>query len=168
MPAHAAIRSVVPMSGHASEVDTRRQVLPIACLQRELRSFVLHHVGMFDPQVTLENLQDAVLRGDRDTLAELVSDRMIWIMPSLGNGRGKREWIDASCGVTWYWFRIEVLRTVALDEVVIVEALIGQSRKATEEEASSEPVTAQGIVADIWALEGRTWRLVARHPHRIE
>ena len=123
---------------------------------------------MFDAQPMLENLQEAVLRGDRDALGKLVSDRMIWIMPAADNARGKQEWIDASCGVAWHWFQIEVLRTVELGDVVLVESLIKQSREPAAGEDATGPVAAQGIVADAWVLEAGQWRLIARHPHRID
>lgn len=123
---------------------------------------------MFDVQRTLDELQGALIRRDREAIEDLVSDRMIWILPTRGNARGKRDWIEASSGVTWLWFRVEVLRTIALDDVVIVESLISQSREPTVEEGVRGPVTAEGIVVDTWAIEEEKWRLVARHPHRIE
>lgn len=122
---------------------------------------------MFDAQQALETLQDAVQRHDRDRVAALVSDRMIWVMPLADNERGKTEWIDASLGVTWHWFQITIRREVDLGDVRIVEALVRQSREPSATEDTTSPVTAEGIVVDVWALEGDTWRLVARHPHRI-
>ena len=122
---------------------------------------------MFDAQHTLEMLQDAVQRHDRERVAELVSDRMIWVMPLVDNERGKTEWIDASLGVTWHWFRITIRREVDLGDVRIVEALVRQSREPSATEDTTSPVTVEGIVVDAWALESGTWRLVARHPHGI-
>lgn len=150
-----------PVSAAATERDTPETRGDDGCAVRE-------HDRMFDAQPMLENLQEAVLRGDRDALGKLVSDRMIWIMPAADNARGKQEWIDASCGVAWHWFQIEVLRTVELGDVVLVESLIKQSREPAAGEDATGPVAAQGIVADAWVLEAGQWRLIARHPHRID
>lgn len=122
---------------------------------------------MFDAQQTLEALQDAVKNRDRAGVADLVSDRMIWVMPLVDNERGKTEWLEASLGVTWHWFQISILREVDLGDVRIVEALVRQSREPSATEDVTSPVTAEGIVVDVWALEDGIWRLVARHPHRI-
>lgn len=122
---------------------------------------------MFEAQNTLEALQDAVQRHDRERVAEFVSDRMIWVLPLADNERGKTEWIDASCAVNWHWFEISISREVDLGDVRIVEALVRQSRDPSSTEETTSAVIAEGVVVDVWALEDDTWRLVARHPHRI-
>ena len=121
---------------------------------------------MFDAQQAIEALQEAVRSGDREYLAGAVSDRMIWVMPSSDNQRGKHEWIEASCGVSWHWFEVEVLRVVRLDNATVVESWIRQPREPVSGEDRSQPVTATGVVLDVWAEENGTWRLAARHPQR--
>jgi hypothetical protein len=74
---------------------------------------------------------------------------MIWIMPSKDNERGKQEWIDASCGVTWHWFRIAIRRELDLGEVRVVESLVEQSREATAGEDLNGAMTAEDVVVDI-------------------
>jgi ketosteroid isomerase-like protein len=123
-------------------------------------------VGMFDAQQAIEALQEAVEGGDREYLADAVSDRMIWVMPSSDNHRGKHEWIEASCGVSWLWFEVTVLRVVPLGDTIAVESWIRQSRDPVSGEDLSQPVTAEGVVLDVWVDENGTWRLAARHPQR--
>ena len=124
------------------------------------------HVCMFDALRLIEDLQDAVQRRDREQLWSAVSERMIWVMPLKDNARGKAEWIEASCGVTWNWFRVSIHREVDLGAVRVVEAWVEQSREPVEGEDASEPVAAEGVVVDVWADEDGTWRLVSRHPQR--
>ena len=121
-------------------------------------------VPMFDAQQAIEALQEAVRSGDREYLAGAVSDLMIWVMHSSENQRVKHEWIDASCGVSWHWFEVEVLRVVRLDNATVVESWIRQSREPVSGEDRSQPVTATGVVLDVWVEENGTWRLAARHP----
>lgn len=106
-------------------------------------------------------------RADRHRLDAMVSDRMMWTMPLRDNDRGKRDWIDASCAVSWHWFHVTVRRELDLGDVVVVESIIRQSREPTVKETVNGPVTAEGIVVDVWARESDSWRLVARHPHQI-
>ena len=122
---------------------------------------------MFDALRLIEDLQSAVQRSDREHLEAAVSDRMIWIMPVKDNLRGKAEWIEASCGVTWHWFRVSIQRELNLGEVRVVEAWFEQSREPVAGEDTLEPVTAEGVVVDIWAEEDGVWRLVSRHPQRF-
>ena len=96
-------------------------------------------VPMFDAQQAIEALQEAVRSGDREYLAGAVSDRMIWVMPSSDNQRGKHEWIEASCGVSWHWFEVEVLRVVRLDNATVVESWIRQSREPVSGEIARNP-----------------------------
>ena len=121
---------------------------------------------MFDALRLIEDLQDAVQRGDREHLGSAVSDRMIWVMPLKDNARGKAEWIEASCGVNWNWFRVSIHRQVDLGRVRVVEAWVEQSRDPVDGEAASEPVIAEGVVVDVWADEDGAWRLLSRHPQR--
>lgn len=82
---------------------------------------------------------------------------MIWVMPMRDNQRGKREWIDASCSVAWDWFGVQVLREVDLGNARLVEAWIGQQYRRSNEAVSAEEsttVTGEGVVVDLWALEG--------------
>jgi hypothetical protein len=111
------------------------------------------HVCMFDALRLIEDLQDGGQRRDRKHLRSAVSDRMIWVMPLKDNARGKAEWIEASCGVTWNWFRVSIHREVDLGRVRVVEAWVEQSREPVEGEDASEPVTAEGVVVDVWAHE---------------
>jgi ketosteroid isomerase-like protein len=113
-----------------------------------------------------EALQDAVRRGDTAQLEASVSDRMIWVMPTELNSRGKKEWIEASCSISWHWFRVTIQRELDLDDVRVVEAWISQSRDPVPSEDSSQPVSASGVVLDVWANESGSWRLVARQPQR--
>lgn len=78
---------------------------------------------------------------------------MIWVMPLKDNQRGKWEWINASCGVSWHWFRVSVRREVDLGAVHVVESLIKQSRYPADGEDVSGPVVAEGVVVDIWGIE---------------
>jgi ketosteroid isomerase-like protein len=123
-------------------------------------------VNMFDAQQSTEALQEAVRLGDREHLESSVSDSMIWVMPSSDNQRGKQEWIDASCSITWHWFEVTVRRALELDNACVVESWIRQSRDPVSGEDDSPPVAAAGVVLDVWANEGGTWRLVARYPQR--
>ena len=58
------------------------------------------------------------------------------------------------------------LRLVRLDSATVVESWIRQSREPVFGEDLSQPVTATGVVLDVWAEENGTWRLAARHPQR--
>jgi hypothetical protein len=122
--------------------------------------------GLFDALQFTEAVQDAVRRGDREHLGRVVSDDMIWVMPVTGNQRGKHEWIEASCSVTWHWFEVTVLRALELDNVRVVESWIRQSRHPTPSEGASGPVVGAGVVLDVWVNESGAWLLVARHPQR--
>ncbi|GAA2473566.1 hypothetical protein [Terrabacter carboxydivorans] len=122
---------------------------------------------MFDSQHVTEDLQAAVRCGDMQRLDAMVSDRMIWTMARLDNPGGKREWIDASCAVTWHWFHVTVCRELDLGGVMVVESIIRQAREPSAGEGATGPVTAEGVVVDVWTLESESWRLVARHPQRI-
>ncbi|GAA2743116.1 hypothetical protein GCM10009868_15640 [Terrabacter aerolatus] len=122
---------------------------------------------MFDSQHVTEDLQAAVLRGDMHRLDAMVSDRMIWTMPLLDNHRGKRGWIDTSCAVSWHWFHVTVCRELDLGGVMVVESIIRQAREPSAGEAVAGPVTAEGVVLDVWTLESESWRLVSRHAHLI-
>ncbi|WP_159901171.1 nuclear transport factor 2 family protein [Ornithinibacter aureus] len=125
-----------------------------------------NHGGMFDALQLIEDLQAAVQRGDRERVEAMVSDRMIWVMPLKDNARGKVQWIEASLGVTWNWFRVSVHREVDLGQTRIVESWIKQSREPVGDEDSSAPVIAEGVVVDVWTEEDGAWRLVSRHPQR--
>lgn len=92
---------------------------------------------------------------------------MIWVMPVKDNTRGRSDWIEASCGVAWNWFRVSIHREVDLGDVRVVEAWIEQSREPVDGEEVSGPVIAEGVVVDVWAEEDGAWRLVSRHPHRL-
>ena len=121
---------------------------------------------MFDALQLIEDLQAAVQRGDRERVEAMVSDRMIWVMPLKDTARGKVQWIEASLGVTWNWFRVSVHREVDLGQTRIVESWIKQSREPVGDEDSSAPVIAEGVVVDVWTEEDGAWRLVSRHPQR--
>ena len=123
-------------------------------------------VTMFAAHQSTEALQEAVRVGDREHLETSVSDSMIWVMPSPESQRGKQEWIDASCSVTWHWFEVALRRSLELDNACVVESWISQSRDPVAGEDASQPVVAAGVVLDVWANEGGTWRLVARYPQR--
>ncbi len=123
-------------------------------------------VTRFDAHQSTEALQEAVRLGDREHLETAVSDSMIWVMPTAENHRGKQEWIDASCSIAWHWFNVTVRRAVELDNACVVESWISQSRDPVPGEDDSRPVAAAGVVLDVWADEGGTWCLVARHPQR--
>lgn len=125
-----------------------------------------NHGGMFDALQLIEDLQAALQRGDRERVEAMVSDRMIWVMPLKDNARGKAQWVEASLGVTWNWFRVSVHREVDLGQVRIVESWIEQSREPVDDEDASAPVTAEGVVVDVWTEEDGAWRLVSRHPQR--
>lgn len=125
-----------------------------------------NHGGMFDALQLIEDLQAAVQRGDRERVEAMVSDRMIWVMPLKDNVRGKPQWIEASLGVTWNWFRVSVHREVDLGQVRVVESWIEQSREPVDDEDASAPVIAEGVVVDVWTQEDGAWRLVSRHPQR--
>lgn len=125
-----------------------------------------NHGGMFDALQLIEDLQAAVQRGDRERVEAMVSDRMIWVMPLKDNVRGKPQWIEASLGVTWNWFRVSVHREVDLGQVRVVESWIEQSREPVDDEDASAPVIAEGVVVDVWTQEDSAWRLVSRHPQR--
>ena len=119
----------------------------------------------------LQRLQDAVLGHDRDFIEACVSDRMIWVLPVPNGTRGKQEWIDASCGITWDWFEIRINREVDLGTTRIVEAWVRQQRQPTADEVAQgqqSPVAAEGVVVDAWTVEDGHWRLVCRHPQRAQ
>jgi Domain of unknown function (DUF4440) len=123
-------------------------------------------VTMFAAHQSTEALQEAVRLGDREHLETSVSDSMIWVMASPESQLGKQEWIDASCSVAWHWFKVTVRRSLELDNACVVESWISQSRDPVAGEDDSRPVEAAGVVLDVWANEGGTWRLVARYPQR--
>jgi hypothetical protein len=126
-------------------------------------------VGMFDAKQNIEALQAAVQARDWEYADHAVSERMIWVMPLPDNQRGKRDWIDASFGVTWNWFKINVRRVIEIgDDTRVVESWISQSREPAEGEDATGPLESSGVVLDVWAREGDTWRLLTRHPHRSE
>ncbi|GAB2753365.1 hypothetical protein UB45_11330 [Terrabacter sp. 28] len=122
---------------------------------------------MFDAQRTTEALQQAVRLRDRRYLEAAVSDRMIWVMPLHDNRRSKQDWIEASCTVRWNWFKVETRRVLDMgDDGRVVESWVSQSREPVAGEDTAGPVTAAGVVLDVWAREGGMWRLIARHPQR--
>jgi hypothetical protein len=118
--------------------------------------------------LVFEALQEAVRTHDRAYLDAAVSDRMIWVLPQSDNGRGKQDWIDASLGVTWNWFEVDVLRQLNLGDTRVVEFWVRQSRQAVAGEDPDHPVTAAGVVLDVWAVENGAWRLLVRHPQRAD
>ncbi|WP_169735736.1 nuclear transport factor 2 family protein [Intrasporangium oryzae] len=125
--------------------------------------------GTFDAKDMTEALQEGVRRRDRHYLDAVVSDRMIWVMPLADNERSKQEWIEASCSVTWNWFEVDTRRVLEIgDDGRLVESWIRQSREPVDGEEATSPVTATGVVVDVWARENGTWRLVARHPQRAD
>lgn len=121
---------------------------------------------VFDAQQVTEALQEAVRLGDTAHLEASVSDRMIWVTPTTDDRRGKQEWIEASCSIVWHWFEVTVRRELNLGTVRVVEAWISQSRAPVAGEEPSQPVSASGVVLDVWANEGGHWRLIARQPQR--
>jgi ketosteroid isomerase-like protein len=121
-----------------------------------------------DAQQVTEALQEAVRSGDRVRLDESVSDSMIFVLPTSENQRGKQAWIDASCSITWHWFKVTVQRELDLGNVRVVESWVSQSRDPVTGEDASQPVLAEGVVLDVWANESGAWRLVARQPQRAE
>lgn len=121
---------------------------------------------MFDAEEQTRALQEAVRVRDREYLDAVVSDRMIFVEPVPNKSRGKQEWIEASCSVTWNWFQIDVARQLDLGDTRVVEVWISLSREPVTGEAASEPVTGAGPMLDIWTNEDGIWRLVARHPQR--
>ncbi len=127
--------------------------------------------GEWDALARMQRLQHAVVAHDRDSIDAWVSDQMIWVMPLSDNTRGKQEWIDASCSITWDWFDIRVRREIDLGNTRLVEAWVRQQRQPTDEEKAQgthTPVAAEGVVVDLWTLERGDWRLIARHPQRGE
>jgi hypothetical protein len=123
-------------------------------------------IAMFDAEESTKALQEAVRVRDREYLDAVVSDRMIFVEPVLNKRRGKREWIEASCSVTWNWFQIDISRQLDLGDTRVVEVWISLSREPVAGEEASEPVTGAGPMLDVWAIENGSWRLVARHPQR--
>ena len=123
---------------------------------------------MVDVTELLESLQEAVRVRDRAHLDAAVSERMIWVMPIADNERGKRDWIDASLGVSWHWFEISVRRVVEPGDTIVVEWWARQSRDVVSTDDQPGPITAEGVVLDVWNLEDDRWRLVTRHPARTE
>ena len=105
---------------------------------------------------------------DREHLEAAVSDRMIWVMPTAENRRGKQDWIEASCAVTWNWFEVEICREIDLGDARVVESWVRLSRDPVASEEVSEPVIGAGPILDVWAIENGAWRLVARHPQRAD
>jgi len=63
---------------------------------------------MFDACEIIRALQEVVRLRDRAYLRFAVSDCIIWVTPQSDNKRGKTDWIDASCSVTWNWFKITI------------------------------------------------------------
>ncbi len=124
--------------------------------------------SVFDAQEVTEALQEAVRSGDRAHLEASVSDRMIFVLPTSENRRGKQAWIDASCSISWHWFKVSVQRELDLDNVRVVESWVSQSRDPVAGEDASRPVLGEGVVLDVWVNEGGAWRLVARQPQRAE
>ncbi|WP_460626782.1 DUF4440 domain-containing protein [Intrasporangium mesophilum] len=119
---------------------------------------------MFDAEESTKALQEAVRVRDRKHLDAVVSERMIWVEPVSEIRRGKREWIEASCSVTWNWFQIAISRQLDLGDTRVVESWISLSREPVAGEEEAEPVIGAGRILDIWAIENGIWRLVARHP----
>lgn len=127
--------------------------------------------GEWDALDRIRRLQDAVVAHDRDSIEAWLSDQMIWVMPRSDNTRGKQEWIDASCSITWDWFDVRISREIDLGNTRLVEAWIGQQRQPTDQEVAQgtqTPIAAEGVVVDLWTLEDGVWRLIARHPQRAE
>jgi uncharacterized protein DUF4440 len=124
--------------------------------------------AMFDALEVTKALQEAVRVRDREYLEAAVSDRMIWVMPVAENRRGKREWIEASCSVTWNWFQVDLHRELDVGDARVVECWISQSRDPVVGVEGKGPVTATGLVLDVWTQENGIWRLVTRHPQRAE
>lgn len=126
-------------------------------------------IDMFEAQELIEGLQEAVRVRDIESVRDAVSDRMIWVMPLPDNEHGKHEWIEASCAVTWNWFKVDVRRVIEIgNDTRVVESWISQSRQPVDGEEAAAPVTASGVVLDVWTREGDTWRLITRHPQRSE
>lgn len=127
--------------------------------------------GGWDALDRIVRLQDAVVAHDRDSLEAWVSERMIWVLPQAHNTRGKHDWIDASCSITWNWFDVRICREIDLGGTRLVEAWIRQQREPTEDELAQgtrAPIAAEGVVVDLWAVEDGDWRLIARHPQRAQ
>jgi hypothetical protein len=165
------------MSGRFAAIQTAGEpdvLRPTTCQLGEV--MVCNPCPMNDQQAwdalnQLQRLQDAVLNHSRDLIESSVSDRMIWVLPMSDGTRGKQEWIDASCGITWDWFDLRVTREVDLGTTRIVEAWISQQRQPTAHEVAQgrrTPVAAEGVVVDAWTLEDGRWRLVCRHPQRAQ
>jgi hypothetical protein len=140
-----------------------------------VRPSVGHHVrgrmcdtmsAMFDAEKSTKALQEAVRVRDRKYLESVISDRMIFVEPVLNRRRGKHEWIEASCSVTWNWFQVDVGRQVDLGDTRVVELWVSLSREAVAGESVASPVTGAGPILDVWANEKGTWRLVARQAQR--
>ena len=115
----------------------------------------------------LNRLQDAVAARDLATLDAIVSDQMIWILPVPDNNRGKQEWIDASCSITWDWVGSRISRELDLGTVRVVEAWMELQRQPTDEERAQgqlKPLVREGVVVDVWTLENDEWRLISRQP----
>lgn len=123
-------------------------------------------VAMFDAEESTKALQEAVRVRDREYLDAVISDRMVFVEPVLDRRRGKREWIEASCSVTWNWFQIDIPRQVDLGGTYVVEVWVSLSREPVAGEEVKGPVTGAGPMLDVWANEDGVWRLVARQTQR--
>jgi hypothetical protein len=93
---------------------------------------------MFDAEESTKALQEAVRVRDREYLEAAVSDRIIWVEPVLDNRRGKRDWIEASCPVTWNWFQVYISRQLDLGDTRVVASWISLSREPVAGEHERE------------------------------
>lgn len=118
----------------------------------------------FDASHETDRLQDAVRRGDRPVLEQLLSDRFAFVSGRALGRLDKEDWITAALGVEWQRFGISIARVVDLDNVVIVDYDVEQEMAAPPEWAPDAPTQTRWITTDVWMAESGTWRLASRHP----
>ena len=105
-----------------------------------------------------------------DLIEACVSDRIVWVLPIPDSNRGKQEWIDASCAITWDWLELPVTREVDLDTTRIVEAWISQQRQPTSDEVAQgkHPSPPKELSSTFGQSKVGDWRLICRHPQRAQ
>jgi uncharacterized protein YciI len=110
-------------------------------------------------------LQEAVRVHDKARLDALVSERLVFASGRQLGRIGKAEFVGAAMSIDWQRFDCSEFRTLALDDVVVVDYEIKQEiRAAPDSTTANAPTETAWVMTDVWALENGRWRLVSRHP----
>jgi ketosteroid isomerase-like protein len=117
----------------------------------------------FDAIGATRRLQEAIRAHDRSLVNALVSERLVLTSRGATGSMGKTDFMAAALAIDWQYFRLAEFHVLELGDACVVEYTVEQElRPANGSRAQSTWVT-----TDVWAREGRGWRLVHRHPELL-